>query len=149
MKAKDVLHLYLGCQWHQDGGYPIELTGSFIEYILGSKTNDHGKPILRPLSDMTEEERAEIFYFIFGRQFKGRTEWYKEKTTLQEPRWVLSQGVDRVGIQMNGDIWADCDLHVYKMNPHKNTLYLLSKSFDLFGLIDSGEAIDKTKNNPQ
>jgi hypothetical protein len=158
-KIEDYLHLYLGCELKSGNGGSVKLfavtkeiipcTDFGIAVLNGNQTYTTQlgsyRPVLRPLSDMTEKERADIFEIIFGRPFKGRTEWFKERTTLQEPRWVLSQSVDRVGIQMNGEVWADCDLHPFKMNPHETSRYLLSKGFDLFGLIDAGLATDKIK----
>lgn len=65
---------------------------------------DHIKPILRPLSDMTEDE--------------------KEK-------------------------WDNMRLEDFEYSTEllaaNETLYLLKQGFDLFGLIESGLAIDKTK----
>ena len=64
------------------------------------------KLILRPLSDMTEEEKNE--YLLIGTDSSTRFE-----------------------------------------HNARRTQYLLSKGFDLFGLIDAGLAIDKTKLDAQ
>lgn len=130
-----------------DGNRPIEFR------LTIHKLNSYGdwlseiKPILRPLPDITEEERKDIWKIIFKREFSstGQTIWFKEESLTAEPRWVLMSGVERIGIEMNGDVWADSDLHKYKFNPHEITHYLLSKHFDIFNLIPEGLAIDKTK----
>lgn len=75
------------------------------------------KPILRPLSDMSEEEENDIAVDMFG-------DWHKHVTN------AIKSGKKYV-----------FDYRVYP----DLFLYLLSKHFDLFGLIESGEAIDKTK----
>jgi len=105
-KFKDVAHLYLGCDivWKQysgdytDGTYGTDLYNSKLlrEISLG---NGKAIPILRPLSDMTEEE-------------------YQHTSVC-------------VSIESNDYI-----------REAENTLYLLSKHFDLFRLIESGQAID-------
>lgn len=146
-KITDYLHLYLGCEvewWNGSGVYVLDpyYLSEIAEDDLWEKT----KPILRPLSDMTEEEMKELWKIVFNRTFppSGRI----ESSYLQDkrnPRWILMSGVERLGIQLNGDIWADSDLHNWPMNPHLNTLYMLKKHFDLFGLIEAGLAIDKTK----
>jgi hypothetical protein len=108
--VKEYLHLYLGCEClakkpqsmgaDQDTIRPDMLQQDYWEWI---------KPILRPLSDMTEEEREQL-----------------NDIELGESSWPT------VAIAL-----APC----FK--------YLLSKHFDLFGLIESGLAIDKTKKpNP-
>jgi hypothetical protein len=107
--------------------------------------------ILRRLSSMTEEERSELWSLVFGTKrskFRGNTVWFPEETISSDPRWVLMQGVERFGIEMNGTVWADSDLHAFKHNQHEVTRYLLSKGFDLFGLIESGLAIDKETIKP-
>ena len=59
-------------------------------------------------------------------------------------RYVMHSGVERLGVEFDGSIWADSDFSVWRYNKHKITAYLLSNHFDLFGLIESGEAMDKT-----
>jgi len=78
--------------------------------------------------------------------FTGNVAFINEKNVHQVPRRVLTQGVERLGIESDGTIWADCDLHPWRHNQHSVTLFLLSKGFDLFDLIESGEAIDATAN---
>lgn len=129
-ELKDVLHLYLGCQVQTNyrrettGGSPMKkLKGTLQEIDLympdkcgvlledqSDKTHYSNldiktvKPILRPLSDMTEKE------------------WLKE----MPDRPALKPG--------------------YELNFSATQFnWLLKQGFDLFGLIESGQAIDKTK----
>lgn len=94
--------------------------------------------------DMTEDEMKEIFNLIFKRIFPPSGNILLFDLGKKEERRVLWTGVERVGIDLSGDIWADSDLHIYKFNPHLITAYLLKQRFDLFELIKNGEAIDKT-----
>jgi hypothetical protein len=138
MNIKDYLHLYLGCEMKCIHPRAKEV-GLNIKTLRGITLNDYGElviglqggnrvdyyiidewqPILRrPLSDMTEEE---INYI--GLVLKEGT-WNSEilKWKHVEP-------------------WTCLHLHP------KTFAFLLSKHFDLFGLIEAGLAIDKTKLN--
>ena len=117
-KLKDHLHLYLGCEALVEGytnrKYPFNYRG-IINYQLLLESGQHYssvkaiKPILRPLSDMTEEEAREGE--IWG-------VWHD--------------------VNLMGEDWD-----TFGFSPH-NFKHLLSKGFDLFGLIEAGLAIDKT-----
>ena len=151
---KDYLHLYLGCMvQHPALSNPRELTASWMVSLI-----DKGievKPILRPLSDMTEEECLRLCEFtsptIFG-DFR-----YKKWKVIKEREWDETQknyAVKREGDEhsftidcIDGDIFLWCD-DEYIDAPYMNFNYrfeLLKMEFDLFGLIDEGLAIDKTK----
>lgn len=123
---KDYLHLYLGCEVQYVEYYNTVIkNGILVEMPIGGTewgvVNEQGdreysfeqeiKPILRPLSDMTEDENKETskLYFDFMEKQRPSTR----------------------------DI---------TMMAHMTT-WFLSKYFDLFGLIESGLAIDKTKLN--
>lgn len=106
IKLKDVIHLYLGCEVKVPGG-KIILTS---EVLATWDFKHHGlKPILRPLSNITNEE---------GRLTFGSIEF------------MLIKNIN--------------DIDKFKSHQF---LYLLSKHFDLFGLIESGQAINKTNPN--
>lgn len=161
MKLQDYLHYYMGCRVE---AYPFggqqkrtecgRLVGIGIHDIVNIKFDtwqsvadvsmSRVKPILRRLEGMTEEERKTIWWVIFGRVFpdSGNVLWFEKETTSSCKRWCMMSGVERVGIEMNGNVWADSDLSNWKFNPHVITHYLLQQSFDLFGLIDAGLAID-------
>lgn len=104
MILKDYLHFYLGCDiQHEDGTIEklksIDTEISYVNFGWGNaKQMDKVKLILRPLSDMTEDERSEAV--AMSKVFKYDAEQMK---------------------------------------------YLLSKQFDLFGLIEAGYAIKITR----
>lgn len=77
------------------------------------------KPILRPLSDMTEEEGLEIFELYADKPYLA---------SIASHESLIEWLGGRVGSPAH---WR----------------YLLSRGFDLFGWIDAGLAIDKTKVN--
>lgn len=172
---KKYLPLYLGCEvigtYNDQSGSKGYLTGVTnggeeceIQFFLEDGVNVSEEPefspatetklILRPISDMTDEERKELWRMIFSEgnhfnesalNYRGRTLWFDKKERNSEPRWVMMQGVERLGIEMNGHVWADCDLQHWKHNQHEVTLWLLGKGFDLFNLIGRKMAIDKTQ----
>ena len=118
-KISDYLHLYLGCEcFNHLRLLGVEGNAAYVSHpATGRMVKDinYLKPILRPLSDMTEEEKNIIGFNAYG-ILKSR------KGDLIVPPTE------------NGFVWAATQ-----------TLYLISQGFDLFGLIESGLAIDKTK----
>ena len=118
---KNYLHLYLGCEVicflnsENPAVKPVKAIlcaenhnkHGFIS--LNAALVVHAKPILRPISDMTEEEAREGE--IWG-------VWHD--------------------VNLMGEDWD-----TFGFSPH-NFKHLLSKGFDLFGLIEAGLAIDKS-----
>lgn len=106
-EIKDYLHLYLGCECKTPEGVMqlmavyIDSLPIFYDSVEDTRFEDI-TPLLRPLSDITEEEIKKL------RSFNH----YSNHTNRLTPEGVR---------------------------------YLLSKFFDLFGLIESGLAIDKSK----
>lgn len=129
-KFKDVAHLYIGCKM-QSGHILIGIQpkNEINRPMLMAEDEDNptsiaweadwnmDKPVLRPLSSMTEEDEMQICEIV-GVFLGG----YLIEALKNGTKYMV-------------DIQCSFDL----------TRYLLSKSFDLFGLIDSGEAIDATK----
>jgi hypothetical protein len=135
---KDYLHLYLGCQAiikDDDGAdrkfhlnaYNLNYYRDWISAV---------KPILRPLDDMTEEEAQPLCQM----QINGLQEG--DRATISQ----FNMFYKRCEFYIHHS--DDPELHVYRFlsfkefNP-KQFAYLLSKGFDLFGLIDAGLAIEK------
>ena len=165
-KFKDVAHLYLGCELDTDchgqgiqGHMPIsfkELDADNLATILYQLSNDdwghYCKPILRPLSDMSEEELIELLTNVYESIYGIAHEPFKDVI-------LHAEGNDKVGlvckcymgqrigfsieVERGVDISSD-GLHLM-VNQFDCTKWLLSKHFDLFGLIENGEALDKTK----
>ena len=111
IKFKDVAHLYVGCQVecineksNSDNEY-FGLFANLTHYTMSMYLNDKWKPILRHLSDMTEEEQTTLY-----------GHWRIIKNPFHE-------------IQLEA----------------KQIVWLLSKHFDLFELIESNQALDLTK----
>lgn len=120
-KIEDFLHLYFGC----DCEIAVIVPGQELSWER-DKLNIrwmHGclnklvevKPILRPLSDMTEEEKKEIGFEAF----------HMLRSDLGE-RNLPARNLSCM--------WAA-----------RQTAYLLSRSFDLFNLIPEGLALDSTQ----
>ena len=149
IQFKDVAHLYKGCVM-QHSGDQLETTYPILTGWLLDRLNENFKPVLLKILDITDAERKEIYKLAFKRDSpeSGTTVFREDRTLQSEPRWVLSTGVDRLGIETNGTVWVDCDLHPYKHNQHEITLFLLKRGFDLFGLIESGQAVDATTLTP-
>lgn len=125
-EIKDYLHLYLGCECKRMGeATTSKLTGVSYDdtqriwwaYFEGEESG-HSQfpdvfPILRPLTDMNDEEK----------------DWFGWDTeTLYHTFNNLNHKI----------YYFHCD----------EFLYLLKQGFDLFGLIESGLAIDKKTLKP-
>ena len=166
-KIEQFLHLYLGCDVTHAGGktgklVSVGISGSIIVYPDGDQRGNFImsevlKPILRPLSSMTEEELLEVLNFMEARSqslpklirrmrvsddFEKRewAQWYfinpYSKEDLDKEIIVanLSNGENGLSI-CNGNNYYRCYL--------KTIPYLISKGFDLFGLIESNLAVEK------
>ena len=130
---KDYLHLYLGCEVHDfvndKVGRLFRVSTNGVCKVLHSvqwSLHPHEfKLILRPLSVMTEEEAVFI------------------KRVLRD-----NHGIDTIKtVLQNG--WHLGHISANASQMFEITRYLLSKSFDLFRLIEAGLAIDATKQpNP-
>lgn len=175
---KDYLHLYLGCQclvseseYYESGQgklVRVDIEDDEAATISGNTLHDRTrycveadfkdiKPILRPLSDMTKPEALEFIndVFNFKGQFGHRIDNYKiEKGFLSftyfngngpkggnDQTVLLIKNWSKEGM---GEWIFNCS---YSMN---DVVWLLKNHFDLFGLIESGLAIDATTiNKPQ
>lgn len=119
---KDYLHLYLGCEFYfkgncYDDGTPVIRVLSACD-LDGYHNGAEIQLLLRPLSDMTEEEQAELHKTYH---------WIQIQST---PAYSYLQTLTWTG---------------------ESFRYLLSKGFDLFGLIEAGAtSINEHKDiNPQ
>lgn len=128
-KINEYLHYYIGAEAKMPG-HTVIITHSLLAYEHAMK---HWgiKLILRPLSSMTEDEGREyaVHYGIKGNL----------PCTITE-----ENGYVKIAI---GDKQHGASLFPmghYGQKP-ESVHYLLSKHFDLFNLIESGQAIDKTK----
>ena|SRR5688572_23405957 len=136
---KDVIHLYLGCEckmtkpsYHAvhelrlSGDRLFVLNGKLLQYFLADTTKAELKPILRPLSDMTREDFDVI-----------------------KPH--LSVGVLNAVISYDLK-YSDKPRHILVLENRgqANTLtlndglVLIREGYDIFNLIPTNQAIDKT-----
>jgi len=109
---KDVAHLYVGCKMIEISGEIGTLTSVHSDYTISVNADiDYypydSKPLLRPISLITEEQKNEVAAL------------YK---------------IDKWGRQTPQSM-ADV------------IIYITKKGFDLFNLIESGEALDITTIN--
>lgn len=162
---ENVLHLYLGCEctWEScDGnsGGTKELDGYTLNQFADNYIRNV-KPLLRPLSSMTQEEMFELINSTAPDDMEDIPE-------IDE--YDLEMFYNDGGNMVDGDVAVGCNfscrcyegqiaithdgtIHYYNDNGDRERAhnlpkaykYLLSKHFDLFGLIDAGLAIDKTK----
>lgn len=91
-----------------------------IEWLEDGRIS--AKPHLRQLDSITEKEAREIYTLLYPDIDKGYD------NCLEDWWYEIDEGYCRNMVRLIG-------------NP-KVWLYLLSKGFDLFGLIEAGEAID-------
>jgi len=148
--------LFLGakmrCQQkgHQYKDFIIDFKN--IEYFVNSPfaKSYEVKPILRPLSDIKEQELIDIAKVIYGNpdSVKWRVEFNKYRNCHLVYRkhynkrftYCCETGeiecYDMDGVDECKDIY---------MNQHHVTKYLISKHLDVFGWIEKGLALDSTK----
>lgn len=128
--------LYLGqeclCKYRDDVGRVEEITRGG-EVVVGYNDNydpffvctpPEIKPILRPLSSLTEAEAREVYFCDTGKAYKGSNcfnDWFG--------KWHLLPTIE---------------LQEVSLTPLA-TIKLLSWGIDLFALIESGLAVDATK----
>lgn len=169
-KIEDYLHLYLGCEasFFNEGLGSPPIVGKLISIELDRKIlsldtryriefhylQTYFKLNLRPLSDMTEEEAVDIYTLERDRVLHVATNDH-DISKRTDFGWVITR-LDH----MNIGLLVRFDGVCYKvidegkkptiepaMNQPIIFQYMLSKGFDLFGLIEAGLAIDKTKIN--
>jgi hypothetical protein len=145
MNIKDYIHLYIGCECLYDWTYYNEtdlfgkVTSKIIEdvrspHLSGASTNV--RPLLRPLSDMTEEEAVALVFAAEGAKSEF-IQWHTESGEI---------GGKPFGFEWQSDHYRKGQRHNtwYESFEPEGTRYLLSRGFDLFGLIAAGLALDKT-----
>lgn len=171
VKFSEVAHLYYNCDLLEEGGNigkllsvrDIEPAGK--QPLINCSSNEPYwgnweliKPILRPLSDMTLEEGAwclrETFFDHVNYPLSDfKIELVGPSDARKNPRISIDNDWYKESLTFGnklGSIWG-------VESPAQNVkikatvfAYLLSKHFDLFGMIESGQAIDSKaiKNKP-
>lgn len=174
---RDYLHLYLGCDVEHDTGKWRGCLSSighhtaniFCDYLKRNEGHkipegrewgyfdillERLKPMLRPLSDMTEEEAADVYTIERDRILHPPTDDH-DISRRTDFGWVVTR-LDHTNIglliRFDGVCYKVIDEGKKPtiepaMNQPLIFQYMLSKHFDLFGLIKSGLAIDKTNQS--
>jgi hypothetical protein len=130
-EIKDYLHLYLGCEVETYWDWDNKLSPHLL-----MKISEDGfkkvKPILRPLSSMTEEEAIELAKLS---EHEPDFNDVKIERTKFNDIVVTWQGANesRESFNATGDLFYCAE----------QFQWLLSKHFDLFELIHYGLAIEK------
>lgn len=171
---KDYLHLYLGCEVlakFPKGNFVCRLVGYFNHEYESCKLWYNGglsnwpiegfKLLLRPLSDMTEEEFKEYahpksfasydgYWYACDREidpdFDGELIEFINDACDDDPENVIMCHVKSKYISYG---WIEYEerYHGFGVKEEAEWVrFLLSKGFDLFGLIEAGLALDKTKH---
>ncbi len=129
-KLSDYLHLYLGCpcKWKVMGETEWNVPDSRIDVKILDRVYDRQPfviaPILRPLSDMTEEEFKEMKPDFSANILTA----YSSPASFHDKPWHVLILENR--LMTNNLSFFD-------------GMVLLRKHFDLFGLIEAGLAIPK------
>jgi hypothetical protein len=158
MNIKDVIHYYIGAR------AKVYHTGAIVDLNLWQlEQMEMGRcqliPILRRLESMTEEEMKGLLLSIVPEDMEdapGADEhdvemFYNDGGNMVDGDVAVGSNYScrcyegQVAIRKSGDIdWYNEDGSPERMvNQTKAFHYLISKGFDLFGLIESGDAIDE------
>lgn len=169
MLLKDVIHYYIGqeCQtpegvaairsvgqWHP--GDDVFVHFNKYSTISGGKYYNLSKheirPILRRIEDLTEDEARQIADMIYRDIFNepGQFLHIQQVTTdNSDATGFTMEDVygDAIGLTIDASRGIEFSNKGDMMNVRQFdvTHYLLSIGIDLFGLIDSGQAIDRKK----
>lgn len=159
---KDVAHLYLGCKMQDiflQGDYePSVLLGintkgaaGNLEFLADGVWQMAAifKPILRPLSSMTDAEFKEAVFLRWGISRDIIEQKVSEIKRLKEVQHPVKYGtsIPYVGLDKEGKHYISATLSQQSLTPSQ-TIFFLKNHFDLFGLIENGQAIDATTLNP-
>jgi len=168
IKFKDVAHLYLGCEMlvelmpnrpslHKLIGVQNDDDIAF-QIVIGSAviteiTPEESKPILRPLSAMTEEEGMEMFITGMPKDILDTLSLFYDLGVVKTGSDVIRLYDKKQGFLIATPIktvMSFCKPNCFdrgwgfRYNELLAYKWMLDKNFDLFDLIPNGEAIDKT-----
>ena len=159
-ELKDYLHLYLGCEVMTNEGKGKLISVGFNNKVLDIKISVDGdseciewfKLVIHPLSDMTEMEIIKLMTIIYKSIF-GQCGLISETNLITDENDNDKVGFtckddsnNRIGVTVEVDRGIEFSFNEdkLKVNQFECTQWLLKNSFDLFGLIEAGLAIDKT-----
>lgn len=113
------------------------------------------KPILRNLTDITDDEAITVCELYNPLPFEGhrKKNWQVDRSSVNEYQYLYLKN-ERNDFSFNIDC-KEWSLEMYNKNElcethniMKSTHYLLMQGFDLFGLLESELAINKTTLKP-
>lgn len=142
---KDILHLYLGCECDltKDDNFhfphSVKLDAALLGNFLLLPESYRVKPLLRPLSCMSEEECITLVKLSEGEQY-GDNLHKRIYNCYKNTRWQTVVSWGETAREKN------IPANKTHFSPAEFT-YLLSIGIDLFNLIENGFAIDKTSHN--
>lgn len=163
-KLSDYLHLYLiagiYCETPMGVGKLIDMD-VFEKFGFGMNPGyqkyftEDIKPILRPFESMRGEEIMDIAEIVdcfpVGWQNVSDCAYVQEVDHPNKGLEVCYKDLCSVRLTNKGDFYftnKDKTGAIYLPKTNEVFRYLLSKHFDLFGLIEAGLAIDSTTLNP-
>jgi hypothetical protein len=143
-KLSDYLHYYLGCDYWTNNSQG-NLNAKTLPDVIDMCKRDKGVQLhLRRLEDMTDEEAIDLVRRVVHEDEYINVSTYRHNHTNDlMVQWGLlthAQRADDVEYFFNATgerSWSGDQFH-----------YLLQQSFDLFGLIDAGLAIDAKTLTP-
>lgn len=120
--------------WDKNGDVVMGKSDEFQEL------KPHHKLVLRPLSDMTEEEAIELVKISEWKQYGDHPHKREYK--------AYRNGFNEIVVSWGDSIREKNVPETKEVFGFEEFRYLLSKGFDVFNLIPDGLAIDKTKTQP-
>jgi hypothetical protein len=167
--AKDILHLYLGCDVQHRDGWIGTLRGVIREdrpsYQPLQIEAPNGKlvywdykdilPVFRPLSSMTEEEGKELIGLIYQSIFQDTPAIATIEKLTEDDKVGFIAFEKELNLRLSVTVEVDRGVEFYengsqmKVRQFDITRWLFSKHFDIFNLIPSNLAKDATTINNQ
>lgn len=142
----DYLHLYLGCQVIKGN----EINSTRLDYTGLLAIQAYGywgiiKPILRPLSSITEEEAIEVFKKVSLFDLSECQFEFGENYTYWINANLNGRVIDSINFVGDNIEMMNSDGTYSPLNPIATVLqYYLSKSFDIFNLHEQGLCLYKS-----
>lgn len=138
-----------------------------IDYVINGLYNDKFKIGLRPITDIKDDEVDKIASIILGREVNNLlvervplensndafflTAYWKREELSNETELEMGIHISNIGEPFRIDhVWkyirkngVECTREPL-YNSHEITRFLLNEEFDVFGLIDNEDVLDKT-----
>ena len=124
--------------------YPIKVNAKRKSYSLESYYDfNHVKPILRPLSNMTEAEAKEFILDVLN--MKIHFGWREFNYHIDKGFLTIIGDNNNYTIIKNWGKEGDYQWIFNCSYSMADVIWLLKRGFDIFGLIESNQAVDITK----